>query len=150
MSDLTFSVKVEGVPNTSDLRGLRRDVRTENARIDRENATREDEVFATNVEIEKTNVERLLQVPPLEPLPLLVFEPVPRLPDSTDEELLLSYAQLLGVSVVGLHAASVQRALDAPLEATPEEQKSLQLAVSERLEKGDSVADILADINKQP
>lgn len=148
-SDLTFSVKVDGMPNTSDLRGLRREVRLENSRIDRENSTRGAEVLATNLEIKKTNVERLAQDPPLDPLPLLVFEPIPRLPDSTDEELLQSYSQLLGVAVVGVHAAAIQRALDAPAEITPTEQKDLQVAISERLEKGDSVADILADINKQ-
>lgn len=142
MSTATFEVTVVGPLDMDDLRAVARDTRTENRRITKENDAELAKVAEVNAQIEADNLARAAQEPPLPPLQLVNAVLQPLVSEDVD-----GYASLLEIAVVGAHKAAIERArTDVML--TPEQTKEILLAVKDRVDMGENVADILTELKE--
>lgn len=133
MSAITFTLGFTGTPDLDDILAARHIVRLENERR-----------TAQNVAITEENVRRAAQDPPLAALPLLAI-----LPTATGAELKASYLGLFLATVTSAHLSYIEQAKSSQSltgRLTEDQMKQLIGAVTTRLNNGDSVATILADV----
>lgn len=130
---ITWLLDFSGSPSPDDILAARDIVRRENERR-----------TAENVSIAAENVRRAALTPPLSALPLLTILPV-----ATGAQLKASYLSILLVVVTAAHADYINKAKTAAAvesQLTESQKQSLYSAIQTRLNNGETMDTILADV----